>query len=60
MKQLVYATPVNTIEELTERVNAVAVIIRQNPEMISRTHVSMARRIQACIDNEGHHFEHFL
>lgn len=60
MKQLVYATPVNTIDELRQRVNNVAEIIRQNPEMILRTQTSMARRIQACIDNNGHHFEQLL
>jgi hypothetical protein len=60
LKQIVYETPVNTIEELTVRVNNAAESIRRNSDMLVRTQVSMARRAQACIDNGGHHFEHLI
>jgi hypothetical protein len=62
MKQLVYATPVNTIEELTARVTQVPENIRSNllHMMLVRTQDSMARRPQACIDNAGTHFENLL
>jgi hypothetical protein len=51
LKQIVYETPVNTVEELT------AESIRRNSDMLE---ASMARRAQACIDNGGRHFEHLI
>jgi hypothetical protein len=60
LKQIVYETPVNTIEELTVRVNNAAESNRRNSDMLVRTQVSMARRAQACIDNGGRHFEHLI
>ena len=49
MKGLAYAAPVNSVEELTARVNAVAETIRRNSTMSGRMQESMARRIQAYI-----------
>ena len=49
MKGLAYAAPVNSVEELTVRVNAVAETIRRNSTMSGRMQESMARRIQAYI-----------
>jgi hypothetical protein len=49
----VYETPVNTVEELTVRVNNGAESIRRNSDML-------VRRAQACIDNGGRHFEHLI
>jgi hypothetical protein len=62
LKQIVYETSVNTVEELTVRVNnaADADSIRRNFDMLVRTQASMARRAQACIDNGGRHFEHLI
>jgi uncharacterized protein involved in tellurium resistance len=61
MKQLlVYATPVNTIEDLTARVTQVTKNIPANPLIRVRTRESMARRAQSCIDNAGRHFENLL
>jgi hypothetical protein len=56
----VYETPVNTVEELTVRVNNAAESIRRNSDMLVRTQASMARRAQACIDNGGRHFEDLI
>jgi hypothetical protein len=53
LKQIVYETPVNTVEELTVRVNIAAESIRRNSDML-------ARRAQACIDNGGRHFKHLI
>jgi hypothetical protein len=47
LKQIVYETPVNTVEELTVRVNNAAQSIRRNSDMLVRTQASMARRAQA-------------
>jgi hypothetical protein len=38
--------PVNTVEELTVRVNNAAESIRQNSDILARTQASMARRAQ--------------
>jgi hypothetical protein len=56
----VYETSVNTVEELTIRVNNAAESIRQNSNMLVRTQASMVRRAQACIDNGGRHLEHLI
>lgn len=56
MKELVYATPVNTREELMERINEAATHLRNN--MTERTTRSeIRRRCRACIRNRGSHFE---
>ena len=60
MKQLVYAAPINSIEELTNRIHDVAATIRVNPDMIRRAQESLIRRARACIANDGRHFEQFL
>ncbi|KAH0812983.1 hypothetical protein GEV33_009808 [Tenebrio molitor] len=57
LKQIVYETPVNTVEELTVRVNNAAESIRRNSDMLVRTQASMARRAQACIDNAKGYFQ---
>jgi hypothetical protein len=56
----VYATPVNTIEELTARVTQVTENIRANPMTLVHRQEFLARRAQACIDNAGRHFENLL
>jgi hypothetical protein len=60
MKQLVYATPVNTIEELELRVQNAAQEIRQTRGILNRVRLSWARRAEACIANGGRHFEQLL
>jgi hypothetical protein len=60
MKQLVYATPVDTIEELRNRIEDVAAEIKGNAEMIMRTQQSLIRRAHACVRNGGRHFEALL
>lgn len=60
MKQLVYATPVNSVEELTQRIFNVAAAIRANQNMLRRVQGSLIRRARACIENDGRHFEQLL
>ena len=43
MKEIVYANPVNSVEELTARVNAVAETIAQNPIMSKSLQTYMVR-----------------
>ncbi|GFY24861.1 transposase-like protein [Trichonephila clavipes] len=60
MKSLVYETPVNSAEELEERISAAAGEIRNTPEILSNVRRSMKRRCEACITCGGHQFEHLL
>lgn len=60
MKQLVYATPVNSIEELRVRIENAAETIRQDPEMLNRVRDNVTKRAEACIANGGQHFEQVL
>lgn len=56
MKNLVYATPPNNVEDLRERILAAANQIREN--LTSRVTKSALRtRLRACIRNRGSHFE---
>ena len=52
MKCLVYATPIDTPEELIARVAEAAAIIRETQ--------SFARRYQLCINVNGRHFQQLL
>ncbi|GFT32354.1 transposase-like protein [Trichonephila clavipes] len=60
MKSLVYETPVNSAEELEERISAAAGEIRNTPEILSNVRRSMMRRCEACITCGGRQFEHLL
>ncbi|KAJ3666078.1 hypothetical protein Zmor_001533 [Zophobas morio] len=60
MKQVVYQTPVNTMQELTNRIQNVAAQIRNNPDMVRRTQQSLIQRAEACVQNRGRHFENLL
>ncbi|GFW00350.1 transposase-like protein [Trichonephila clavipes] len=60
MKSFVYETPVNSAEELEERISAAAGEIRNTPEILSNVRRSMKRRCEACITCGGRHFEHLL
>jgi hypothetical protein len=58
LKQIVYETPVNTVEELTVRVNNAAESIRQNSDMLVRSEHSSfygSKGTRARIDNGGRH-----
>ncbi|KAG8268603.1 hypothetical protein J6590_021420 [Homalodisca vitripennis] len=57
---LVYDSPVDTIEELRIRIVNGIQRIRETPGIFERVRQSMRRRLDACILNEGKHFEHLL
>lgn len=59
MKELVYSTPVNTVEELTERIIAAAQQIRETlTPRVTKTEVR--KRLRACLRNRGLQFEQDL
>ena len=57
IKELVYATEVNSMDELRCRINAAAENLRQQFTMLSDNWI---RRAQLCVDMQGQHFEHLL
>jgi hypothetical protein len=60
IKSLVYATQINTIEKLRERVENAATVIRNNRILLGRVEECYLRRIESCLHNNGNHFEHLL
>lgn len=60
LKSIVYAHPVNTVEELEQRIRDGFQTIRNMPGIFERINLSMYRRIQACLLAEGGHFEQLL
>ena len=60
MKSLVYVTNVPNVDTLRQRVNNAFIHIRGQAGVLDRVRQSMLRRITACIDANGSHFEHFL
>lgn len=60
LKTLVYNSPIDTIEELELRISNGIEMIKQTPGIFERVRRSMRRRLNACIENNGGHFEHHL
>lgn len=60
LKSLVYSSPVETVEELEERVFHHCEVLRNNPEVFFRVRQSMMRRLRLCVETNGRHIEHLL
>lgn len=60
MKQLVYSTPIESREELLQKVIAAANQIRNDSDVLKRTTRSVALRATICIDENGGHFEQLI
>jgi len=60
MKDLIYATPVESEEDLIAGIVDVAHRVRETPEVFERERQSMLRRCQLCLDVGGRNFEHLL
>lgn len=57
---LVYARPVNDVEDLRQRIINAFQTIRNTFGILPRVNGSLHRRLEACIQANGGHFEHFL
>ena len=55
MKSKVYATPPNSMNDLSQRIIEVADAIKQNPRMVKRAVRDMVRRAEDCVANGGLH-----
>lgn len=60
LKSIVYSSPVESVEDLRVRISNGIERIRQTPGIFERVRESMSRRLEACIGNEGRHFEQLL
>ena len=60
LKSLVYTTPVNTVEELRDRIVESCNTIRNTPGIFQRVRESLNRRLEACVNVDGGHFQQFL
>jgi hypothetical protein len=60
LKSLVYATPVNTQQELWQRVWVACDTVKTSTGVFERGRQSTVRRARACVEVEGSNFEHLL
>lgn len=60
LKALVYVTPIETEEQLRNRIIDGCETIRNTNGIFERVRRSMRRRAEACIEAGGGHFQHFL
>ena len=58
IKEYVYRTPINNVQELRDRIDEAFATI--TPEMLQRSRENLIRRAQLCIEMNGGHFEHLL
>lgn len=59
-KALVYAQPINTIDELRQSIENAFQDIRATPGIFQRVNLSLHRRMEACILVNGGHFEQLI
>lgn len=60
IKNVVYATEVQTVDDLWQRIQAACTDLRQNPNVFERVRNSFLRRAEVCIQVHGGHFEQLL
>src|SRR5678815_4633570 len=60
LKTLVYSSKIDTVEDLRLRIMSGIETIKQTPGIFERVRQSMRRRLDACIGNNGGHFQHHL
>jgi len=60
MKSFVYETPIQSEEDLMGRIVEASERIRETPGVFARVRQSLERRLNACIETNGRHFEQFL
>lgn len=60
LKTLVYTTPVQSEEDLRNRIEDSCRVIRNTPGILERVRQSLIRRTNACIEVGGGHFQQLL
>jgi len=56
----IYATSVDTIDELTQRIKNCCQQIRNKPEIFERVRSSMKRHAELCVKMDEGHIEHIV
>lgn len=57
LKSMVYANPVNSREELIQKINEAAQLLKNRPAQLNR---QMQTRLNLCVEKDGAHFENIL
>lgn len=60
LKQIVYTTPVESVDELQLRIINGFNTIRARPEIVQRVRHNLTRRIDGCLLAHGGHFQQFI
>lgn len=60
LKNNVFRTPVNTIEELRERIILKVEELNNSPQILQNVFNALKRRLQICLQEDGHHIQHLL
>ena len=60
LKTLVYATPVDHVDDLLERIVEGCNAIRTTPDILERVRQLILRRCQLCLQEQGRQFEALL
>jgi hypothetical protein len=60
LKTFSYAAPVDNEEALHHRIVDACHTIRNYSDIFERMRRAMMRRVEACIETDGGHFEHLL
>lgn len=58
LKNTIFKTPVNTVEDLKNRIREECANI--TPEVLRNVFMNMKRRVNLCLENRGQHFQQFL
>jgi hypothetical protein len=60
LKNSVFKTPVQNLDELTQRISEVCRQLNNSPEIFNNVFEAFKRRVQICLQVNGEHFQHLL
>lgn len=60
LKSKVYSSEINSVVQLRRRVENECTALMENDHILNRIMVSLRRRLNLCIEENGGHFEHLL
>jgi hypothetical protein len=60
LKNSVFKTPVQNLDELTQRISEVCRQLNNSPEIFNNVFEALKRRVQICLQVNGEHFQHLL
>lgn len=60
LKNRVYRNRLHTLEELQDAIRNEIIYLNNNVQILINVSENMKRRVQLCLENNGHHFEQFM